>query len=46
MNEFCKKIIENLDEEITDLTRENGNSLVLYEKIIKLVLEQISKINW
>lgn len=44
MNEFCKKIIENLDEEITDLTRENGNSLVLYEKIIKLVLEQISKI--
>lgn len=42
MNDYCKEIIEKLDEDIAELTRENGSSLILYEKVINLVLEQIT----
>ncbi|MDM1086778.1 RteC domain-containing protein [Myroides odoratimimus] len=42
MNDYCKEIIKKLDEDIAELTRENGSSLILYEKVINLVLEQIT----
>ena len=42
MTDYCNEIIEKLNEDIIELTRENGNSLILYEKAIKLVLEQIT----
>ena len=42
MNDYCNEIIEKLNEDIIELTRENGNSLILYEKAINLVLEQIT----
>ncbi len=42
MTDYCNEIIEKLNEDIIELTRENGNSLILYEKAINLVLEQIT----
>lgn len=42
MTDYCNEIIEKLNEDIIELTRENGNSLILYEKAINLVLEQIA----
>lgn len=32
MNDYCKEIIKKLDEDIAELTRENGSSLILYCK--------------
>ena len=34
MTDYCNEIIEKLNEDIIELTRENGNSLILYEKAI------------
>lgn len=42
MTDYCNEIIEKLNEDIIELIRENGNSLILYEKAINLVLEQIT----
>ena len=42
MTDYCNEIIEKLNEDIIELTSENGNSLILYEKAINLVLEQIT----
>nr|WP_118197020.1 RteC domain-containing protein [Pedobacter indicus] len=42
MIDYCRKIIEKLDEDIIELTRENENLLVLYEKVVNLVLEQLA----
>lgn len=42
MTDYCNEIIEKLNEDIIELTRENGNSLILYEKAINLVLEQLT----
>ena len=44
MTDYCNEIIEKLNEDIIELTRENGNSLILYEKAINLVLKQIKRI--
>lgn len=42
MNKYCKEIHQSLNEEINELTTGMGNSLVLYEKIIKLVIEKVA----
>lgn len=44
MNDYCNEIIEKLNEDILELTGENANSLILYEKAINLVLKQIKRI--
>ena len=41
MNKYCKEINQSLNEEINELTTEIGNSLVLYEKIIDLIVKKI-----
>lgn len=40
MNKYCKEINQSLNEEINELTTEIGNSLVLYEKIIDLIVKK------
>ena len=44
MNKYCKEINQSLNEEINELTTEIGNSLVLYEKIIDLIVKKNSPI--
>mgnify|MGYP003405354381 CR=1 FL=1 len=45
MNDYCNEIIEKLNEGILELTGENANSLILYEKAINLVLKQIKRMD-
>lgn len=44
MNKYCKELIQSLNEEINELSAEMGNSLLLNETIINLVIKKIAKL--
>lgn len=44
MIEYCKKLIENLNEEIDDLVEEFDNSMPMIEQAIGLILNRLSEI--
>lgn len=44
MDNYCKELIKNLDNEINELTTEIGDSMVLYETIIYLIVEKTAKL--
>lgn len=44
MNDYCKKVLNEMENEITELTLEVDNSLVLCETAIELILSKIATI--
>ena len=44
MNNFCKEVIQKLDEEIKELSFEEDNIILLSEAVVELILVRIKQI--